>query len=88
MEQYYTDAEERAFISRLPKAMLQDIIVLLLPTALWQISIQLKYVASYLGMTIETLSRIRGNQNKKQVIFYLLFSSKSYSLMLLFFSIV
>jgi CRP-like cAMP-binding protein len=65
MEQYYSDAEERAFISRLPKAMGKYTRFIDTNGALAN-RIQLKYVASYLGITIETLSRIRGKLNKKQ----------------------
>jgi CRP-like cAMP-binding protein len=59
IEQYYTDAEERAFISRLPKASTRYNRFIATNGSLAN-RIQLKYVASYLGITIETLSRIRG----------------------------
>src|ERR1700744_5043449 len=58
MEQYYADAEERAFISRLPKATTRYNRFIATNGNLTN-RIQLKYVASYLGITIETLSRIR-----------------------------
>ena len=59
MERYYTDAEERAFIGRLPKAASKYNRFIATNGALAN-RVQLKYVASYLGITIETLSRIRG----------------------------
>jgi CRP-like cAMP-binding protein len=59
MEQYYTDAEERAFISRLPKAT-SRYNRFIATNGILANRIQLKYIASYLGITIETLSRIRG----------------------------
>ncbi len=58
LEQYYSDAEERAFISRLPKAASKYSRFLATSGELAN-RIQLKYIASYLGITIETLSRIR-----------------------------
>jgi CRP-like cAMP-binding protein len=66
MEQYYGEAEERAFISRLPKAAAKYSRFINTNGALAN-RIQLKYVASYLGITIETLSRIRGKLNKNHV---------------------
>jgi CRP-like cAMP-binding protein len=64
IEQYYTDAEERAFISRIPKASSRYNRFIATNGALAN-RIQLKYVASYLGITIETLSRIRGKMISK-----------------------
>jgi CRP-like cAMP-binding protein len=58
LEQYYSDSEESAFISRLPKASSKYERFLLTHDHLAN-RIQLKYVASFLGITIETLSRIR-----------------------------
>lgn len=59
LEQYYCDAEERAFIGRLPKATTKYE-RFISTKGLLANRVQLKYVASYLGITIETLSRIRG----------------------------
>jgi CRP-like cAMP-binding protein len=62
LEKYYRDAEERAFISRIPNAAKRYRHFLETKSELAN-RIPLKYIASYLGMTIETLSRIR---SKKQ----------------------
>ena len=61
LEQYYRDAEERAYISRIPNAAKRYRHFLETKTELSN-RIPLKYIASYLGMTIETLSRIRSKQ--------------------------
>jgi len=61
LEQYYRDAEERAFISRIPNAAKRYRHFLETKSNLSN-RIPLKYIASYLGMTIETLSRIRSKQ--------------------------
>ena len=61
LEQYYSDAEERAFISRIPNAAKRYRYFLETKSNLAN-RIALKYIASYLGMTIETLSRIRSKQ--------------------------
>jgi CRP-like cAMP-binding protein len=63
LEQYYRDAEERAFISRIPNAAKRYYHFLETKSALAN-RIPLKYIASYLGMTIETLSRIRSAKSK------------------------
>ena len=63
LEQYYRDAEERAFISRIPNATKRYKHFLDTKTTLSN-RIPLKYIASYLGMTIETLSRIRSRQGR------------------------
>ena len=63
LEQYYIDAEERAFISRIPNAGKRYRHFLDTKGELAN-RIPLKYIASYLGMTIETLSRIRSRQLK------------------------
>ena len=52
-------AEERAYISRIPSA--EKKYKRLIETSPQLINrISLKYIASYLGMTLETLSRVRG----------------------------
>ena len=61
LEQYYRDAEERAFISRIPNAANRYRHFLETKSNLSN-RIPLKYIASYLGMTIETLSRIRSKK--------------------------
>lgn len=65
LEAYYRSAEERAFIARLSTATgryqhfvaTKGHLINRLP---------LKYIASYLGMTIETLSRIRSSLSSSQ----------------------
>ena len=61
LEQYYRDAEERAYISRIPNAAKRYRHFLETKSNLAN-RIPLKYIASYLGMTIETLSRIRSKK--------------------------
>jgi CRP-like cAMP-binding protein len=61
LERYYRDAEERAFISRIPNAAKRYRHFLETKSNLSN-RIPLKYIASYLGMTIETLSRIRSKK--------------------------
>jgi CRP-like cAMP-binding protein len=61
LERYYQDAEERAFISRIPNAGRRYRHFLDTKPNLAN-RIPLKYIASYLGMTIETLSRIRSRK--------------------------
>ncbi len=58
LQQYYRDAEARAYISRLTDAMTKYKYFL---SRYGHLSnrIQLKYISSFLGMTIETLSRVR-----------------------------
>jgi len=58
LERYYCDAEERAYISRLTRAESKYRHFILTKGRLVN-RIPLKYIASYLGMTLETLSRIR-----------------------------
>ena len=63
LEQYYCDAEERTYINRLSNAELKYEYFLKTRGHLVN-RIPLKYVASFLGMTIETLSRIRTRFSK------------------------
>jgi CRP-like cAMP-binding protein len=63
LEQYYIDAEERAYIARLSKASIKYDYFLDTKGHLAN-RIHLKYIASFLGMTIETLSRIRSKLGK------------------------
>ncbi|MBC7948288.1 MAG: Crp/Fnr family transcriptional regulator [Chitinophagaceae bacterium] len=63
LEHYYRDAEERAFISRIPNATKRYHHFLNTQGHLSN-RIPLKYIASYLGMTIETMSRIRSARPK------------------------
>jgi len=58
LHRYYADAEKRAFIARLTKAENKYRNFLMMHTSLAN-RIPLKYIASYLGMTLETLSRVR-----------------------------
>lgn len=58
LEESYRDAEERAYICRIPSAEMKYMRFLETNGDLLN-RIPLKYVASYLGMTLETLSRIR-----------------------------
>jgi CRP-like cAMP-binding protein len=65
LEQYYKDAEERAFICRIPNASKRYRHFVETKGDLAN-RIPLKYIASYLGMTIETMSRIRSAKQKPQ----------------------
>lgn len=58
LQRYYADAEQRAYIARLTKAENKYRHFLQRHQALAN-RIPLKYIASYLGVTLETLSRIR-----------------------------
>jgi CRP-like cAMP-binding protein len=58
LQHYYADAEKRAFIARLTKAENKYRHFLTRHQTLAN-RIPLKYIASYLGVTLETLSRIR-----------------------------
>jgi CRP-like cAMP-binding protein len=58
LEENYRDAEERAYISRIPSAVRKYQRFVETRGELLN-RIPLKYIASYLGMTVETMSRIR-----------------------------
>jgi len=63
-EYNYMGAEERAYICRISSAEKKyQHFLKAHPNLVNRIS--LKYVASYLGMTLETLSRVRSRQNKR-----------------------
>lgn len=63
LQLYYWDAESRAYIARINKAEKKYRHFLERHTHLAN-RIQLKYIASYLGMTMETLSRVRRKMSK------------------------
>jgi CRP-like cAMP-binding protein len=58
LQKYYRDAEKRAYISRLNKAETKYSFFLENYSHLAN-RIQLRYIASFLGITLETLSRVR-----------------------------
>ncbi|HEX4373728.1 MAG TPA: hypothetical protein VHZ50_10530, partial [Puia sp.] len=58
LQQYYRDAERRAFIARLTNAENKYKYFLTRYSHLAN-RIPLKYIASFLGITLETLSRVR-----------------------------
>lgn len=61
LEESYRYAEERAYICRIPSAVKKyNRFIVTHPGIINRIP--LKYIASYLGMTIETLSRVRSKQ--------------------------
>lgn len=62
LEKYYQDAEERAYISRLTEATAKYHRFINTKSHLLN-RIPLKFIASYLGMTLETLSRIRSRMS-------------------------
>lgn len=64
LQQYYADAENRAYIARLTKAENKYHYFLKVHPLLAN-RVPLKYIASYLGMTLETLSRIRNKASRK-----------------------
>jgi CRP-like cAMP-binding protein len=64
LQLYYAEAERRAFIARLTKAENKYRHFLLHHQHLSN-RIPLKYIASYLGMTLETLSRVRKRFSSK-----------------------
>ncbi|MBO9573033.1 MAG: Crp/Fnr family transcriptional regulator [Chitinophagaceae bacterium] len=65
LEEYYAASEERVYICRIPNAESRyRHFIESRPELANRIS--LKYIASYLGMTLETLSRLRGKRAGKQ----------------------
>jgi CRP-like cAMP-binding protein len=64
LQRYYADAEQRAFIARLTKAE-NKYRYFLRRHQILSNRIPLKYIASYLGVTLETLSRIRKKFSSK-----------------------
>jgi CRP-like cAMP-binding protein len=63
LERYYRDAEERAFIARLMEATSKYKHFIVTKSDLLN-RVPLKFIASYLGMTLETLSRIRSKLSR------------------------
>lgn len=65
LQKYYRDAEGRAFIARLTKAENKYRVFI---TSYGHLAnrIPLKYIASFLGITLETLSRVRKRISLKQ----------------------
>lgn len=62
LQAYYADSEERAFICRIPNGEVRYLhFVKTRPELINRIS--LKYIASYLGMSHETLSRLRSKKS-------------------------
>ncbi|MBC7850968.1 MAG: Crp/Fnr family transcriptional regulator [Chitinophagaceae bacterium] len=66
LEKYYQDAEERAYICRLTDATAKYHRFINTKSHLLN-RIPLKFVASFLGMTLETLSRIRGRMSQNRL---------------------
>lgn len=64
LEEYYAASEERVFICRIPNAQSRYYHFIESRPELAN-RIPLKYVASYLGMTLETLSRLRAKRGKR-----------------------
>ena len=62
LEQYYMEAEERAYICRIPSAEKKYKHFLETRSELIN-RVPLKYIASFLGMTVETISRIRAKRS-------------------------
>ena len=69
LEKYYRDAEERAFIARLMEATSKYKHFIATKSDLLN-RVPLKFIASYLGMTLETLSRIRSKLSRNMNGFY------------------
>lgn len=65
LERYYRDAEERAFIARLTEATSKYKHFIATKSQLLN-RVPLKFIASYLGMTLETLSRIRSKLSQSK----------------------
>jgi len=65
LERYYQDAEDRAFIARLTNAE-NKYTQFLARYGHLSNRIPLKYIASFLGMTLETLSRVRKRLSSKR----------------------
>ncbi|HET9745630.1 MAG TPA: Crp/Fnr family transcriptional regulator [Chitinophagaceae bacterium] len=65
LQKYYQDAEGRAFIARLTKAENKYRLFVIRYGHLAN-RIPLKYIASFLGMTLETLSRVRKKLSLKK----------------------
>lgn len=65
LQQYYRDAEERAYISRLSSATARYQHLIDTKPAIVS-RVPLKYVASFLCMTLENLSRVRSKMGKKK----------------------
>lgn len=63
LQQYYRDAEERAFIARLTEATAKYKRFIATKSNMLN-RVPLKFIASYLGMTLETLSRIRSKLSR------------------------
>lgn len=63
LEKYIRDAEERAFIARLTEATSKYKRFVVTKVDLLN-RVPLKFIASYLGMTLETLSRIRSKLSR------------------------
>ena len=66
LEKYFRDAEERAYIARLTEATAKYKHFSRTKTDLLN-RVPLKFVASYLGMTLETLSRIRSKLSRNNM---------------------
>ncbi len=65
LEKYYQDAEERAYICRLTEATAKYHRFINTKSHFLN-RIPLKFIASYLGMTLETLSRIRSRMSQQR----------------------